>query len=193
MSGIKVRPLMTSYLKELETKEYTGWLRKLLPFLLVASFMWLGLFEGYAEAVLGISTSTSSFGASLLANLVFVGLVNWLIFEVTFFIYKLILGFSIFSLSIPKYYLNNRARLFMVCRNILLGLIFNICFFVPALSAFEVLITLIVDFIMFAFFVSYVLHDKVHITVKSNVYKSLFTPFIVLQAVELFIIMLEVL
>ena len=193
MIGIKVRPLMTSYLKDLEIKEQNGLLRKMLPFLLIASFMWLCLYESFSDTAYNMFITSSAFKSSLFVDLIFSGIVNWLIFEVTFYVYKLVLSFSVFSYTIPKMYMNNRARLFMVFRNIALGIILNICFFVPALSAFEPLIVLVVDFVVFALLVKHMLKDRVHITVTSNVYKALFTPFIILKAVEMLFLMLEVL
>lgn len=124
-------------------------LKKLLPVLLFLSFVWLNFYTEIAQSVANsVNYSAGSyFLAYLILNLLFWGAISYLVFELIFFIYQFLIKFSIYTFMIPRQVLQNRFRLWMIVRNVLLGIIFNLRFFYPYiaiyLSIFDVLFTML--------------------------------------------------
>ena len=125
-------------------------LKRLLPILLLLSFVWLNLYTGIS----GISLiSVSSLDVSetwvyVALSLLFSGGISYLVFELLFFVYRFLLGFSIYSFMIPKQVFQNRFRLWFILRNVLLGVLYNLCFFFPYIaiyiSVFDMILTMLV-------------------------------------------------
>ena len=124
-------------------------LKKLLPVLLFLSFVWLNLYTELAQAVaISVNYSTGSYSLTyVILELLFLSAISYLVFELVFFVYKFLIRFSIYTFMIPRQVLQNRFRLWMIVRNVLLGIIFNLRFFYPYiaiyLSIFDVLFTML--------------------------------------------------
>ena len=121
---------------------------RLLPILVFLSFVWLNFYDTTA----GINNLFINFagmenlGLNLGISIFISGLIDYIIFEFLFFIYRFFLGFSIYSFMIPKQVLLDKFRFWYFIRNIVLGLIFNIRFFFPYIASYLCIFELICNF-----------------------------------------------
>jgi hypothetical protein len=178
-------------------REKNSLLHKLLPLLLIISFAWVELFSAYSSSAFsfyglsGIDLVTP-FSEYLITNILIFACVEWLYFEITFYLYKIVIGFSVFSYTIPKELLNNKGRLFMVIRNIIWGALNALLFFVPFIANYLLIIELLLDIGIFLFFVSEVMKETVDVMIKPNVFKILTVGFLLIKGLSLLGFVLEV-
>lgn len=184
---------------DVNRREGSSWLHKLLPVFLVLSFVWLGVFENYSLAassmeLFGTLGGSEGFGDLFFSNAIIGGLIDWLWFEIVFYIFKLFCGFSVFTYTIPKNLFVNKARLFMVIRNLIFGAVMNAMFFIPQfIASFYIVIELIIDMLVFLWFVFAVTKETVDIMIKPNVYRVLVTSFVIIRSLALLSLVVGVL
>jgi len=175
---------------DINERERNRLLHKLLPFFLVLSFAFLELFSVYSSvsttgnyiiSLDGVFDFSGNFGVTLIVNAV----IEWFWFEIIFYFYKAILSVSVFSYTIPRELLNNKARLFMVIRNVFLGVIVNLSFLIPFITTYLIILELIVDVLIFILFVYSSMKYTVDDMIKPNVFKVLVTAFVVMRAISL--------
>ena len=180
---------------EIEKRERERKLRKFLPILLFLSFVWVELFESVSFVLTDPSLFVDGFNSVFMnvLSVLITCLISYIMFELSFYFYKLLIGFSIYMKTIPKTLFENKARLFVIYRNMVLGLFLNLLFLMPYLVNFMLIIQIIIDFVMFGFFFYNVTHETVSVVIYPNVFKTLFYSFVFFEAVDLFIIVLGVL
>ena len=185
--------------KEIETRERNRKLRKWFPVLLLVSFIWLGFFENYStmqvELVEYVKYNLLDFDMSTMSTIsvIFSGIIDWLWFEVIFYVFKMLLNFSIYSYTVPKSLMENRARFFMIMRNIFLGLFYNMLFFFPYLVNFTLIVRLVVDFSLFAFFFKSATRETVSIMIAPYVLRTYFNTFTFIELIHVIICVVGVL
>lgn len=166
-----------------------------LPFLLFVSFVWLNLYGSMIEtnSVFHSYQEFGSIGTYLASSAILVALIDYIIFEVYFFIYRLFIGFSIYSFMIPKVVMLDKFRKWYIFRNIVLGLIFNVRFFMPYISVYLCVIELILNF-LFIFGLYFDLKkDYVEPLVAQYVFKTLTLPVFLYEAYVVITLMVGVL
>jgi len=184
---------------EINRREHNRPLRKMLPFLLILSFAFVVLFENYSQSSFEVFEYKlfgfdDTFGEWFFANLFFGALIEWLWFEILFYVYKLFLGFSVFSYTISMQLLNNKARSFMVIRNVIWGIVCNLMFMIPQfLASFVVVLELVVDVCVFVWFTFSVMRETVDTIIKPNVMKTLTLSFLIMRACSLIMLIVGVL
>ena len=172
---------------DVNRRERNSVLRKLLPFLLVLSFMWVGLFENYSQTSFEIADyfkfgMAEKFSELFFMNLLFGALIDWLWFEIIFYVYRLFLGFSVFSYTIPVELLKNKAKLFMVIRNLIFGVFSSLMFFVPQfVGTYIIVIELLVDVLIFLWFAFSAMKETVDPMIKPNVFRVLTIWFFIMR------------
>jgi len=183
---------------DINERERNRLLHKLLPFFLVLSFAFLELFSVYSSvsttgnyiiSLDGVFDFSGNFGVTLIVNAV----IEWFWFEIIFYFYKAILSVSVFSYTIPRELLNNKARLFMVIRNVFLGVIVNLSFLIPFITTYLIILELIVDVLIFILFVYSSMKYTVDDMIKPNVFKVLVTAFVVMRAISLISVLVRAL
>ena len=185
--------------KDIEERERSRKLRKWLPFLLLLSFVWLGLFENYAGAMVEVvdyfkySMMDMGFGSTIFFSMLAYILIDWIWFEIILYFYKMLVGLSVFSYTIPKALLENNARIFMIYRNLILGIFMNLLFFFPYLMNLVIVVEIIVDVLVFAFFFLRVSRETVSIMILPNVLKMYFNSFAFIEFVHILIYVVGVL
>lgn len=140
-----------------KTARNDGWIYIIL---LIASFMWVSVYPVISDLVttywLGsgniLNTSSMVFSDAVL-RIVISALVSWLVFEAISFLYRFWLSGNIYSYIVPKTKLVNESRLFFIYRNVIYGLIVNLCFFVPYLYAYIEFLNLVITMLMALVFV----------------------------------------
>ena len=119
-----------------------------LPLLVLISFIWLNLYSTLTQAN-GLLVDHSMFVSAtsyIVTIILFSGVIEYLLFELLFFVYRLFIGFSIYSFLIPKNVMLDKFRLWYIFRNILLGIVFNLRFFIPYISVYLCVFELIFNF-----------------------------------------------
>ena len=123
-------------------------LSRILPIILFVSFIWLNFYDTTTE----INNFALSFGSIESVPVVFgisiilYSFMDYIIFELFFFIYRFFMGFSIYSFMIPKYVLIDKFRIWYIIRNVLLGILFNLRFFFPYIITYLSIIEMICNF-----------------------------------------------
>ena len=131
------------------TTEKDKTLKRLLPFLLFLSFVWVNIYSGIMN-VDSISVGASGLMTSwsyVIFSILFIAGVDYIVFELLFYVYRFLMGFSIYSFMIPKQIFINKFRLWFLIRNVLMGFVFNLRFLFPFISVYlivvEVLFTML--------------------------------------------------
>ena len=142
----KVKQLTINY-EQTDKKEEV--LKRILPILLLFSFVWLNLYKGFGE-ISSFSDPKSGLEtwSYVILTLIFSGGISYLVFELLFFVYRFLLGFSIYTFMIPKQIFKNRFRFWMIIRNMLLGAVNNLCFFFPYISHYIVIFDMLLTMLL---------------------------------------------
>lgn len=193
-----IRQQLNALNNNIDTRERNSLLRKFLPLFLVLSFMLVELFETYSSfsAVnnsfisVAIQAETADY---FFISLLISALLSWAWFEIVFYIYRMFINFSIFSYTIPRALLENKARCFMVLRNVIFGLVSNLMFFFPYIRAMLIVFQIIIDFLVFIWFAFAVTRETVDTMIMPNVFKGLLTPFVIIEGLSILIMIVEVL
>ena len=154
-----------------------------LPVLLFFSFVWLYLYTTLSDIndVLFVNETFSSLPTYLIFSVLFVSLVDYLVFELEFFVYRLFIGFSIYSFMIPKNVLIDKFRMWYIFRNLILGLVFNLRFFFPFIGTYLIIIELIANFAFIFLLFNDLKKDYVEPIVGQYVFKTLVLPVILYE------------
>lgn len=179
--------------RDIDNREQNKKIRKFLPFLVFVSFIWLLLFESYSQSSL-LAGSYFLEGVSELSgteyyimNILLLVLSEWIWFEIIYYFYRTLVSFSLFAHTIPRKLFENKAREFIIYRNLILGLFMNAMFFFPYIGSMLLIIELIVDFSVFVLFFRSVSRETVSIMILPNVLKSYFVPFALIELVHVII------
>ncbi len=179
----KVKQLTINY-GQIDKKQLI--LSRILPLLLYLSFVWLNIYKAIAQidriSPLKILASPENY---FVLNILFSALFSYIIFELLFVAYRLIIGFSIYSYTIPKQVLANKFRGWFILRNIVLGFFLNARFFLPFINlyllAFEILIDLL--FIICLYF--NIAREYVDALIGQFVFRAITLPFILYEIYNL--------
>ena len=133
------------------TKTSGGWIYLILLFV---SFLWVALYPatnmivssfefGYGN-LLNFSGENSSFVVMMILS---EALYMFISFEIVFYLYRYFLTFKIYTFIVPTENLKVESRVFFIYRNLVFGLVSNLCFLFPFLFKFlpffDLVITLI--------------------------------------------------
>ena len=168
-------------------------LRKFLPFLLLLSFIWLYLYESL-NGITQISVSSDiSVSISVLLSFLFSCGIAYLSFEIMFFVYRFILAFSIYTYVVPKQVFQNRFRLWFVVRNVLLGIVFNLCFIFPYISQYLVVIEILFNFLFIICFFFSISTKYVDPLIRHFLFRIVVLWVLIYEVIEALILVVRVL
>ncbi len=161
--------------KKYDTKSI---LSSLLPAFVFLSFIWLNLYSSLASSsVLNFLPSKRNMFLTILLS----GAFAYLFFELLFLVYRLFIGFSIYSFMIPKRALLDSFRVGFFLRNLVLGLIYNLRFAYPFLSTYLCVFDLLFNFLCFMFVYLYLSKSYVEPLVGQFVFKTLSVPIFIYE------------
>ncbi len=172
----------------------------LIMFLLFLSFVWISLFTA-TSSLTGtlyfnfgnmLDTSSENF-SSIVFIILSEAIIQWLIFELVFFIYRYILQFKIYSFIVPLGRLKVESRAFYIYRNIFYGLYINLCFLFPYLYQFAPLVSLASTFILLIVYAIHLNKTYAEPIIGHFVFKNFCFPIFVYQAMLLLFDVIEVL
>ena len=165
-----------------EKEERNMFSKLFLPVLLFLSFLWLNFYSTIAEMTDVFNVIEVVDELAFIFSVVIMALVEYLVFELFFYVYRLFIGFSIYSLMLPKYVLIDKFRKWYIVRNLILGLIFNIRVFAPYISLYLGAVEILFNFAMI--FALYFDLKKQHVEplVGQYVFRTLTIPIILYEA-----------
>lgn len=168
---------------------------RILPVLLFISFLWLNFYDTATE-INNFSISFSgveNIGLNIGFYVLLYGLIDYVIFEFLFFIYRFCLGFSIYSFMIPKYVLIDKFRLWYLIRNVVLGLLFNLRFFFPFVGTYLCVVELICNFVLIICLYYDLQKEYIEPLVGQFVFKTLALPVVLYEVYQVIVLMVGVL
>lgn len=167
---------------------------RILPLLVFLSFIWLNLYTTLASTngVRLIFVNVDITNAMLLSVIV-QGFVDYIVFELVFFLYRFVIGFSIYSFMIPKQVLKDKFRFWYFLRNIVLGFLFNLRFAFPYLGTYLCIFELMFNFIFITCMYFDLRRNYVEPLVGQFVFKTLAVPVIAYEIYKVIVLMVAVL
>ena len=159
-------------------------LSRLLPVFLCLSFMWLNLYEYVASSnTLGLSVGEFSPLALIVSSVLFSGLLAYAMFEILLFIYKFIVGFSVYAFLIPTSVLTDKFRLWFLVRNIILGFVFNLRIFIPYISTYLCIVEMIFNMLFVLVLYFDVAKKYIEPLVRQFVFRIMVSPIFIYEIV----------
>ncbi len=161
-------------------------LHKLLPFVLILSFMWLGFYPALcAFNVYPMGVVTGSVAGSLIVQVILMGLLYWIGFEIIMWVYRFCLGFSIYTFIVPIQAIKDNLKWCFILRNIVMGALYFLCIWYPYIYIYLIIIDAICLFAIFLLFSFVNMKKYVEPVVQPFVFKGLMLPFIVYEFINM--------
>lgn len=164
-----------------------SWIYKALLFL---SFVWLELYTSSLSFVYSLETGYGN--AFSQANLVSVlgtvlinALFSWAAFEILFWLYRFVLSYKIYSFIVPMDSLRAETRLYFIFRNVILGLVCNLCFLFPFLYIYEPFFDLLITMIVLIFYAKHLNAVYAETIVGHFVFKNFCYPIFIYELIDI--------
>ena len=178
-------------------KKQRTWVYKLLLFI---SFVWVSIYP----SITGLSSDfffnygnildASSANFSYALSMVLVeALLAWAMFEVVFYLYRLVLSFKVYSFVVPLEKLKTESRTFFIYRNIFYGLFLNLCFMFPYLFVYSEFMNLIITLAVTIFYACYLNKTYAEPIIGHFVFKNFCYPLFFYEALVVLSSVMEVL
>lgn len=154
-------------------------LHKILPFVFVLSFMWLDLFSELL--VFNATTISTDITLTFITELLISGALSALFCAVIFWCYKLVLGFSLYTLLIPAFAIKDGLKWHFIIRNIIMGAFYLLCIYFPYIYNYLAVLDAIIIFMVFMMFSKRCVKLYVDKVVAPFAFKALMTPLIIYE------------
>ena len=154
-------------------------LHKILPFVFVLSFMWLDLFSQLLA--FNATTIETDRVVTFITELFIFGALSAIVCAVIFWCYKLVLGFSLYTLLIPAYAIKDGLKWHFIIRNIIMGGLYMLCIYFPFIYIYLAAIDAIIIFVVFMLFARRCARLYSDRLVMPYVFRALMTPLIIYE------------
>ncbi len=165
-------------------------LSSILPLLVFLSFIWLNLYTSVASVT---EIALLQGDTYLVFGIILKGVLDYFVFEILFYIYRFLIGFSIYSFMIPKNVMKDKFRLWYLIRNVILGFLFNLRFFFPYLTVYLCIFELSFNFLFIFGLYFHLEKSYVEPLVGQFVFKTLAFPVIIYEIYRVVLLMVGVL
>lgn len=169
-----------------KSKKVSGWLY---VFLLYLSFVWIAIYpvtNSLISSFVGNYGNLFDFSNPnfdyVIAMVLSYALVDLLVFEVGFYIYRLVLSFKVYSFIVPNDIFKTECRIYYIYRNLILGVFLNICFLFPYLYIFEGVFRILVTMSLLIIFAKHLATDYGETIVGHFVFKNFCYPIFVYES-----------
>lgn len=164
-----------------------SWIYKLL---LLISFVWLEFYTATLSLVYsfeyGYGNIFSDVNAPLIFSSVLVNaLMSWASFEILFWIYRFVLSYKIYSFIVPMDSLKAETRMYFIFRNVILGLVCNLCFIFPYLYAYIPFFDILITMIMLVLYAKHLNNVYSETIVGHFVFKNFCYPIFIYELIEI--------
>lgn len=178
--------IQDNFMYDKKTRQNT-WIYKAL---LLLSFVWLELYPTSLSLVYSLETGYGDIFsnlnmASIFGSVVINALISWAGFELLFWIYRYVLSYKIYSFIVPMDSLKAETRLYFIFRNVILGLVCNLCFLFPFLYIFEPLFDLLITLIVMIFYVKHLNNVYAETIVGHFVFKNFCYPIFIYEVFDI--------
>ena len=186
-----------NYILGEKKKTSSNWLIKVL---LLVSFIWTSLYSATSVLVTDfywnfgnlLDVQSANFSTAIIM-VISEALFCWISFEITFWLYRFVLQFKIYSFIVPTDNLKNESRTFYIYRNVFYGLFLNLCFLFPYLYEFAPLMSLVTTFVMLIIYSVHLNKTYAEPIIGHFVFKNFCYPIFIYQAIILIIEIIGVL
>lgn len=159
-------------------------------FFLILSFVWLSIYPTVTSMVsnlhfgFGNLLSDSNMYVAIV-GIVTEALISWIVFEILFWIYRFVLSFKIYSFIVPMDSLKAETRLYFIFRNVILGVVYNLCFLCPYLYMFNEFFDLLITLLVLIFYAKHLNQVYSESIVGHFVFKNFCYPIFIYEALEI--------
>lgn len=165
-------------------------LSSILPLLVFLSFIWLNLYTSVASVT---EIALLQGDTYLVFGIILKGVLDYFIFEILFYIYRFLIGFSIYSFMIPKNVMKDKFRLWYLIQNVILGFLYNLRFFFPYFTVYLCIFELCFNFLFIFGLYFHLEKSYVEPLVGQFVFKTLAFPVIIYEIYRVVLLMVGVL
>lgn len=163
-----------------------SWIYKLILFL---SFVWLEFYPATLELMYSFDIGYGNMFANANFPVVFATVISnaifdWISFEILFWIYRWWLSHKIYSFIVPMDSLRAETRLYMIYRNVILGVINCLCFFYPYIYQFSIFFDVLVTLAVLICFAKHLNAVYSETIVGHFVFKCFCYPIFIYEAIE---------
>ena len=158
--------------------------------LLILSFVWLEFYPSTLSFVYsfeyGYGDIFSNVNLSAALSTIFINaIISWISFEILFWIYRYVLSFKIYSFIVPIDSLKAETRMYFIFRNVILGLVCNLCFLFPYLYVYEPFFDLLITMIVMVFYAKHLNAVYSESVVGHFVFKNFCYPIFIYELFEI--------
>ena len=152
---------------------------KILWVVFVLSFMWLELFSSLL-AFNAVSIKTDVY-TTFIIELLISGAFSAVLCAALFWIYRLLLHFSLYSLLIPDFAIKDSLKWHFIVRNIVMGALYFLCIYCPYIYNFLPAIDALIIFIVFFLHATRLCRLYVDKIVVPYAFRALLRPLIIYE------------
>lgn len=158
--------------------------------LLILSFVWLSIYPSTTTYVVSLNYGYGNIFSdvnifSVISNVFFEAIISWIGFEILFWIYRYVLSFKIYSFIVPMDSFKAETRLYFIIRNVILGLIYNLCFLFPYLYIYADFFDLFITLTVLIFYAKHLNATYSETVVGHFVFKNFCYPIFIYEAIEI--------
>ena len=156
-----------------------GFAHKIVFVVFVLSFMWLNLFS----SLLAFNTTSvkTDVLVTFLTELLISGAFSAIFYSIVFWLYRLVLHFSLYSILIPDLAIKDGLKWHFIIRNIIMGALYFLCIYCPYIYNFLPAIDALVIFAVFILFASRCCKLYVDGVVAPFAFRVLLRPLIIYE------------
>lgn len=176
-----------------KSKKKSGWIYILLLFL---SFVWLtfypttnSLIGTYMGNYGNLFSSANPNGDFIIISVLTDAFMYTILFEIAFYLYRIILSFKVYSFIVPNDVFKNECRTYFIYRNLFVGVFLNICFLFPYLYIYDDFIRILVSMPLLIVFSKHLTTTYGESIIGHFVFKNFCYPIFVYEA---FVILLQI-
>ena len=158
--------------------------------LLLLSFVWLEFYPSTLSFIYSFEEGYGNMFSSgnipaVISSVLVSALISWAGFEILFWIYRFVLSYKIYSFIVPMDSLKAETRLYFLFRNVVLGLVCNLCFLFPYLYIYEPFFDLLITMIVLVFYAKHLNSVYAESIVGHFVFKNFCYPIFIYELIEI--------
>ena len=157
---------------------------------LILSFFWVSI---YSTTTMFVTSLNLGYGdllskanlAVVFSSVLYDAIFSWICFEILFWIYRYILSFKIYSFVVPMDSFKAETRIYFIFRNLILGIVYNLCFVFPYLNIFSTFFDLLITLVVLIFYAKHLNLTYSDAIVGHFVFKNFCYPIFIYEAIEI--------
>lgn len=158
--------------------------------LLILSFVWLSIYPTTTAFVTSLNYGFGDIFSKtnlyvVFGSIIFDAAISWISFEILFWIYRYVLSYKIYSFIVPMDSFKAETRIYFIFRNVILGIIYNLCFLCPYLYNYSTFFDMLVTLIVLIFYAKHLNSAYSETIVGHFVFKNFCYPIFIYEAINI--------